>query len=175
MFKSLATLAACSLALAAAACGSAPPSENAASSNQAETATPIDPAFTPCAFDSDCVVVAQAGCCNNGWLAAVSSCQLDAYEAANACTTQNAICPQYVVKDTRVAICDAASLSCEMVAPGTLQCSSDGVTPHACAAGYGCVLANDGSGLGTCTLGAPALSDDAGAAQGDDAGTTTSN
>jgi hypothetical protein len=175
MFKVIVPLAAVSLALASAACGSAPASEGAESSNQAQTATPVDPAFTPCTLDSDCVAVPQAGCCSNGWLAAVSSCMLNAYEAANACTTPNPICPQYFVNDTRVALCDNTSLSCELVQATSIACGGDGPNPHSCPAGYGCVLASDGTGLGTCTLGAPSTSDDAGAAQADDAGTTAPN
>jgi hypothetical protein len=171
MFKSLATLAACSLALAAAACGSAPSSEVAESSNQAMTSPAADPAFTPCAFDSDCVAVPQAGCCNNGWLVAVNSDLVDDYNTANTCTVHNMMCMQYVVVDTRVAVCDNTSLACQMVAPTSIQCGGTDVNAHSCPAGYGCVLANDGSGLGTCTQGAPSTP----TAPCDDAGTITPN
>jgi hypothetical protein len=159
------------LGLLGAACGSAPPAELDGKSGQAQTATPVDPAFTPCAFDSDCVAVPQAGCCSNGWLAAVNTDLVNAYDCANACS-EPAICAQYVVVDTRVALCDNASLACEMVLPASIRCGGDGVNPHSCPAGYSCVLGPNDTTVGTCTKGAPAASDDAGAPASDDAGTT---
>jgi hypothetical protein len=169
MTKSLASLVAVSFALVATACGSAPAPEASRSSGQAQT---VDPAFTLCAFDSDCVAIPQAGCCSNGWLAAVNVDLVASYEAANACTQQT-ICPQYVVNDTRVAQCGNASLACELVAPTSVRCGGDGVNPHSCPTGYTCVLGPDDTTVGTCAQTVtPAPTDDAGT-PADDAATTS--
>jgi len=169
--SSLAAVASFALSLSAVACSSATSAEpTASSSGQAVSSTPVDPAFTPCAFDTDCVAVAQAGCCHNGWLAAVNADLVCAYNEENACTTQGSICPQYVVVDTRVAICGCSSDACEMIAPTSIRCGGDGLNPHACPSSYDCVPAPDDTGdasLGTCT---PHVAPPA-----DDAGTTTSN
>jgi hypothetical protein len=139
-----------SLALASlsslAACGSAPQGEPTGRSGQAATIAPqanVDPAFTGCVTDDDCVAIPQAGCCHNGWLVAVSSCSASDYTAANACQTSSPICPMYMVNDTRVAVCDPSSNACTLVQPTTASTDDD--------------------------AGAPASSDDA----GEDAGTST--
>ena len=156
---SFVALVAYACSLFAAACSSAPPSEAEGTSGQAATA--VNPAFTLCAFDSDCVAVAQAGCCSNGWLAAVNADLVCAYDDANKCTQQVA-CPQYVVDDTRVAICSNASLACEMIAPASIRCGGDGVNPHTCPAGYDCVLGADDTSVGTCTQSVATANEDAG-------------
>ena len=74
--------------------------------------------FRSCGADADCVAVPRAGCCHNGWKEAVNATQKDAYEQAYACTrTPRPICPMYMVRDTRVARCNAQSHLCEMVKP----------------------------------------------------------
>jgi len=74
--------------------------------------------FRSCNADADCVAVPRAGCCHNGWKEAVNVSQKDAYEQANACaSTRRPICPMYMVRDTRVARCNAQSHLCEMVKP----------------------------------------------------------
>ncbi len=74
--------------------------------------------FRSCNADPDCVAVPRAGCCRNGWNEAVNASQKDAYEQAYACTrTPRPICPMFMVRDTRVARCNAQSHLCEMVKP----------------------------------------------------------
>jgi hypothetical protein len=74
--------------------------------------------FRGCAKDADCVAVPRAGCCHNGWKEAVAASQRDAYEKANACAiTPRPVCPMYIVRDTRIAKCDAQSKLCVMVQP----------------------------------------------------------
>jgi hypothetical protein len=149
------------------ACSSSPSGEGSASSGQAVTAptSNVDPAFAVCGTDLDCVSVPQAGCCHNGWLAAVSSSSTADYAAANTCTQQPVFCPLYIVNDNRLPEC--LSNQCAMVAPSDIDCGWD----HACPSGYGCQRSN---GHGTCVQGAPSTcGDDAGSNAGDDAGTTT--
>jgi hypothetical protein len=61
--------------------------------------------YLACQVDSDCIAVAKAGCCNNGYKAAVNKDRIEAYRAANVCKTGRAICPQFMVDDQRVAHC----------------------------------------------------------------------
>jgi hypothetical protein len=75
------------------------------------------PSFYDCQTDDDCVAISKGGCCANGWKVAVNVNEVMAYEAANACTVKNPICPLYVVNDTRVAQCNTTTNQCEMVAP----------------------------------------------------------
>jgi hypothetical protein len=64
------------------------------------------------------VAVPRAGCCHNGWLEAVAASQKDAYANANACTmAKRPVCPMYIVKDERIAKCEAASHLCVLVKP----------------------------------------------------------
>jgi hypothetical protein len=120
------------------ACGSAPTSESTGRSGQAATIAPqanVDPAFTGCVTDDDCVAIPQAGCCDNGWLVAVNSCSVADYTAANACQTSSPICPMYIVNDTRVAVCDPSSNACTLVQP-TAASTDDAGAP----------ASNDGAG-----------------------------
>ena len=73
--------------------------------------------YLACQVDSDCIAVAKAGCCNNGYKAAVNKDRVDAYRAANACKTEHPICAQFIVDDHRVAHCNSAAQQCEMVEP----------------------------------------------------------
>jgi hypothetical protein len=74
--------------------------------------------FRTCQKDADCVAVPRAGCCHNGWKEAVAASQRDAYEKANACTiTPRPVCPMYIVRDPRIAKCDAQSKLCVLVQP----------------------------------------------------------
>ena len=149
------------LSLVAVACGGAPSSEHSSSSGQAVSApvSNVDPAFAVCSDDTDCVAVAQAGCCNNGWLAAVSSCAVDSYDSANACTQpQPVICPMYMVNDTRVPLCNGDTKVCELRQPTDIDCGDI----HSCTDGYTCIR---GEERGECVLDSTASSsdDDAGA------------
>jgi len=122
------------MALALSACGSPLPSESVGHTGQAATA--VDPAFTSCLSDFDCVAIPQAGCCHNGWLVAVSVGSVDDYDAANACTSQQPnICPQYVVNDTRVPSCDATSGACVLVQPAAATPGDDAGAGDDAAAG----------------------------------------
>jgi hypothetical protein len=111
------------------ACGSAPQGESTGRSGQAATLAPpsnVDPAFTGCVTDDDCVAVPQVGCCHNGWLVAVNSCSVADYTAASTCQTTGTICPMYIVNDTRVAVCDPSSNACTLVQPTTTSTDDAG-------------------------------------------------
>jgi len=73
--------------------------------------------FRACQSDSDCVAVRRVGCCFNGWMAAVNATQKDAYAKSFTCPTPRPMCPMFMVKDTRVPRCDAATHLCTMVRP----------------------------------------------------------
>jgi hypothetical protein len=73
--------------------------------------------FYSCAADADCVAVPKVGCCHNGHLVAVNKQATDAYKASFTCGQKRPMCPQYIIKDSRVAKCDGTSHKCEMVAP----------------------------------------------------------
>jgi len=78
----------------------------------------VSPQFRSCNADTDCVAVPRGGCCPHGWREAVNVSQKDAYEKASACTrTPRPICPMFLVRDTRVARCDAQAHLCTMVRP----------------------------------------------------------
>lgn len=70
--------------------------------------------FYSCTADADCVAVPKVGCCHNGHLEAVNQQSRDAYKNSFTCEKKHPICPQYIVKDTRVAKCDATAHKCEM-------------------------------------------------------------
>jgi hypothetical protein len=72
--------------------------------------------ITSCNADSDCVAVARGGCCQNGWLEAVNTHHVQAYQNATRCTANpRPMCPMYMVRDTRVAACDTSAHQCKMV------------------------------------------------------------
>jgi hypothetical protein len=74
--------------------------------------------FRACSKDADCVAVPRAGCCHNGWKEAVAASQADAYNQANACTrSPRPVCPMYMIRDVRVAQCEAHTHLCTMVQP----------------------------------------------------------
>jgi hypothetical protein len=79
------------------------------------TAAQLD--YLSCNVDSDCVAVPQAGCCNNGYKAAVNKDKIDSYRSANTCKIKNVICPQIFVEDRRLAQCNRTSHQCEMIEP----------------------------------------------------------
>jgi hypothetical protein len=106
--------------------------------------------FFSCQVDSDCVAVPVAGCCNNGWKIAVNQGQVDAYDAANACTTPHPICPLYIVNDTRVAECSSSTHKCEMIDPTAIRCGGFVAHPHQCPTGYQCHYTNVPDVPGTC-------------------------
>ncbi|HEY2515846.1 MAG TPA: hypothetical protein VGI39_33480 [Polyangiaceae bacterium] len=72
-----------------------------------------------CGSGVSCVAVGRVdNCCYNGWKIAVAEDQVEAYKNATACTGRRPICPMYIVRDTRVAACDTATRTCQMVQPG---------------------------------------------------------
>lgn len=76
--------------------------------------------ITACKVDSDCVAVPRGGCCDNGWKEAVNKHHVRAYQNATKCKlSPPPLCPMYVVNDTRVPSCDAATHQCKMVVADT--------------------------------------------------------
>lgn len=71
-----------------------------------------------CGPTVSCVAVERVdNCCFNGWKIAVAEDQVEAYKNATACTARRPMCPMYIVRDTRVAVCDTAAHRCQMVPP----------------------------------------------------------
>ena len=89
------------------AIGPGPADDNGADAGNAQ--------YRGCKQDSDCVAVPRVGCCNNGWLEAVSTTQKDAYSKSFVCPTPHPMCPMYIVHDTRTPKCDAGTHLCTMV------------------------------------------------------------
>ncbi len=81
--------------------------------------------YLSCNADSDCMAVAREACCHNGYKDAVNKDKVAAYCTANACQVTSPLCPHFMVEDTRVAQCNAASHQCEMVEPNTIRCGGD--------------------------------------------------
>jgi hypothetical protein len=71
--------------------------------------------FRACMADADCVVVPRVGCCHNGWNEAVAASQRGAYAASFHCPNTHPMCAMFIVRDSRVARCDAQSHLCTMV------------------------------------------------------------
>ena len=67
-----------------------------------------------CQEDSDCVAVPKAGLCRNGIKEAVNRHHLQAYQEAFSKTRRGA-CTFLLIRDRRVARCDAASKRCSLV------------------------------------------------------------
>jgi len=83
-------------------------------------ATPATPApgdFFSCKADAECVAVPRNGCCHNGYHDAVNKQAVDAYKASFTCEKKRPICPQFMIKETKVARCDTAASKCVMVQP----------------------------------------------------------
>lgn len=98
------------------------------------------PELYACQTDDDCVAVEKAGCCPNGFLAAVNKDEVKSYDTIYACTNPPASCPFYVVHDTRVAQCDYGTHQCHMIDPSQIVCGGF-IAParqHQCPAGYQC-------------------------------------
>jgi hypothetical protein len=72
--------------------------------------------FRSCHSSGDCVAVPRVGCCHNGWNEAVAASQKDAYAASFVCPEAHPICAMFIVRDTRVPECDAATHLCTLVA-----------------------------------------------------------
>jgi hypothetical protein len=103
--------------------GPAPSASAAAAVTAGATPAPAPSSTVPaqyraCNTDADCVAVPWAGCCPHGWKEAIAAPQKDAYARDFACPqTRRPICPMYIVRDARVAKCDAREHLCEMVQP----------------------------------------------------------
>jgi hypothetical protein len=72
--------------------------------------------FRSCSSSADCVAVPRVGCCHNGWNEAVAASQRDAYAGSFVCPEAHPICAMFIVRDTRVPECDAATHLCTLVA-----------------------------------------------------------
>jgi hypothetical protein len=113
--------AAATVATPASAMG-APSSAPAASAPPASATFPAPSSSVPaqyraCASDADCVAVPRAVCCNHGWKEAVAATQKDAYARDFACKeVPRPMCPMFMVRDARVAKCDAQQRLCVMAA-----------------------------------------------------------
>jgi hypothetical protein len=104
-----------------------------------ERACPIPSTdFFSCTHDGDCVAVPKAGCCHNGYLEAVNVNQVDAYNAANACTDPRPICPLFLIQDKRVARCDFTANKCQLVDPQGARCGGFILNAPTCPDGYQC-------------------------------------
>jgi hypothetical protein len=75
------------------------------------------PVWESCNVTSDCEAVAQVGCCNNGYKAAVNKHHVAAYEASFTCPPPKPFCPLFVILDQRVPVCNPTTKTCEMVEP----------------------------------------------------------
>jgi hypothetical protein len=97
---------------------------NAPDQAQRATAPESEPdpnaGFTQCSTDSDCTAVPSApGCCNNGWKQAIARALVKEWQIAKAChPVRPVMCPMYIVRDDRVAMCNPSSHRCEMAPPG---------------------------------------------------------
>jgi hypothetical protein len=100
----------------------------------------ITPDFYSCTRDSDCVAVPKVGCCHNGYLEAVNANRADAYESSFVCDQTAPICPNFYIKDARVAECSNVSHKCEMIDPSAIQCKGFYANAHECPTGYACQL-----------------------------------
>src|SRR5207237_3184953 len=96
-------------------------------------------AIFACKIDSDCVAVEKVGCCHNGYLEAVNKDQKEKYLHSFVCTEQ-IMCPQFLVHDTRLAQCNLGTNKCEMVEIDKISCGGFTRNPHGCPAGYDCVM-----------------------------------
>jgi hypothetical protein len=155
--RSLAPALLCSLLFAPAACSNGTPPaatpmtvtlpgdggvETTASGVAADDPTPASPDggpdFYSCNIDSDCVAVAKASCCPNGFLEAVNKQSTDAYKNAFACEKRRRLCPQFRILDKRQAVCGNESHRCEMIRPDRIVCNGTGPNPHSCPSGLQC-------------------------------------
>jgi hypothetical protein len=103
-----------------------------------------------CAADSDCVAVPRAGCCDNGYLAAVNQARTADYALLYACTDATPVCSQLKVDDTRVAQCDFSAGKCRMIAPQDIHCGGNINPAHGCPQGWQCKLATIADLGGSC-------------------------
>ena len=122
-----------SLSLFAVGCGSAPgANESTATANE-----DVKSSMYACQVDDDCTAIPALGCCPDGSDVAVNKNKVSAYEASHVCTQQQ-ICPQHIVLETRVAQCDNTTKKCAMIQPGDIHCGGFIRNAHQCTAGYSC-------------------------------------
>jgi hypothetical protein len=106
--------------------------------------------FRACALDSECVAVNRVGCCHNGWKEAVASSQAEAYEKSFTCPQAHPICPMYIVRDSRVPLCDNATHLCTMTRPEDIACGGFIRNKHPCPTGLRCQLGKHPDVPGKC-------------------------
>jgi hypothetical protein len=103
-----------------------------------------------CAADSDCTAVPQAGCCDNGYLAAVNKGRAADYPLLYACTQTSPICSHVKVNDARVAQCDLSAGKCQMIQPQDIHCGGLVTPSHGCPQGWQCKLSTNADLGGSC-------------------------
>ena len=109
------------------------------------------PAYdTSCATDADCVAVDAGGCCPDGRDAAVNVNATDEYAAATACTEPPHVCPLHLILETRVAQCNFATNTCQMIEPTDIRCGGFTTHPHHCPSGFSCQIATIPDLPGSC-------------------------
>jgi hypothetical protein len=81
----------------------------------ATTGAPDAGTFYSCNASTDCVAVPKVGCCYNGYREAVNKGSVLAYKASFVCDNPHPMCPQYLIRDTRVPRCSPTLHRCEMV------------------------------------------------------------
>lgn len=91
------------------------PAGSASVASSADDGLPAQ--YRTCGGDVDCLAVPITGCCPHGYLTAINPSQKDAYERDYACNKTRPICPQFRVRDTRVARCNLTAHLCEMIKP----------------------------------------------------------
>jgi hypothetical protein len=96
--------------------------------------------FRACALDGDCIAVDRVGCCHNGWKEAVAASQAAAYEKSFTCPQANPMCPMYIVRDSRVPLCDNATHLCTMTRTEDIACGGFIRNKHTCPTGFHCQL-----------------------------------
>jgi hypothetical protein len=116
-YVTISALAAFGLVACAATSDDGAPSDEPSAAVQDEE---LRKSITACKVDADCVAVPRGGCCDNGWKEAVNKHHVKAYANATKCALHPPpLCPMYIVNDTRVPRCDAATHRCTMVAVDT--------------------------------------------------------
>lgn len=100
-----------------------------------------------CKSDGDCIAVAQAGCCDNGYKAAVRSDRVEDYKVLYACADSMPVCSHLYVQDARVAECSNVTRKCEMVNPADIRCGGNLMNAHHCADGWHCQFSPPGGDI----------------------------
>lgn len=106
--------------------------------------------YLGCTQDSDCIAVDREGCCHNGYKDAVNAEHVAAYRAANACKNRRVMCPQFIIQDDRVAVCNTERRQCQMLKAESIPCGGNLRGGHECPAGYACRISGIPDAGGHC-------------------------